>query len=106
MPSASAGTTPTRRIPVLQAFCTQLWCRYADLNGHSPSTAETPALTERELEILKWIKHGKSNTEIAEIMSLSIKTVEYHVGNVLKKLGASNRTTAVVIAIQRRLLAL
>ena len=37
-------------------------------------------------------------------MGLSVKTIEYHVGNILKKLGAANRTTAVVIAIRRRLL--
>jgi DNA-binding NarL/FixJ family response regulator len=39
-------------------------------------------------------------------MNLSIKTIEYHVGNILKKLGATNRTTAVVIALKHRLLAL
>ena len=95
-----------QRIPILKAICTQLWCRYADLEGHKPNRPHAPALTKRELEILKWIKHGKSNPDIAQITSLSIKTIEYHVGNVLKKLGASNRTTAVVIAIQKRLLAL
>ena len=63
-------------------------------------------LTDREREILKWIKYGKSNTEISEITALSIKTIEYHVGKILKKLGASNRTTAVVIAIKHKLLSL
>jgi DNA-binding CsgD family transcriptional regulator len=63
-------------------------------------------LTDRELEILKWVKDGKSNSEISEIMHLSIKTIEYHVGNLLRKLGATNRTTAVVIAIKLRLLVL
>ena len=53
-----------------------------------------------------WIKDGKSNADISEIMSLSPKTVEYHVGNILRKLGAANRTTAVVIALQRQILAL
>jgi len=69
------------------------------LNGHREMT-----LTNRELEILRWLKDGKSNSETSEIMGLSIKTIEYHVGNILKKLGAANRTTAVVIAIRRRLL--
>jgi DNA-binding NarL/FixJ family response regulator len=54
----------------------------------------------------QWIKHGKSNTEISEITVLSIKTIEYHVGNILKKLGASNRTAAVIIAIKNNLLPL
>jgi LuxR family transcriptional regulator, quorum-sensing system regulator SolR len=94
------------RIPILQAMCAQLWCRYSDIDGNKPSRSHTPVLTKRELDILKWVKDGKSNPEIAEITSLSVKTIEYHIGNVLKKLGATNRTTAVVIAIQKRLLAL
>jgi DNA-binding NarL/FixJ family response regulator len=39
-------------------------------------------------------------------MSLAIKTIEYHVSNILKKLGAANRTAAVVIAIKNKLLSL
>ena len=67
---------------------------------------EMAALTAKELEILKWIKHGKSNGEISEIVAVSVKTIEYHVANIFRKLGASNRTAAVVIAIQNKLLAL
>lgn len=95
------------RLPILQAMCAQAWCRYSDLAGSSLTNESAMlALTDRELEILKWIKDGKSNTEISEIVSLSVKTIEYHVGNILRKLGASNRTTAVVIAIKNKLLAL
>jgi DNA-binding CsgD family transcriptional regulator len=95
------------RIAVLQAVCAQTWGRYADLAGDRPGNGRDQiALTHRELEILKWVKDGKSNSEISEIMNLSVKTIEYHVGNILKKLGATNRTTAVVIAIKHRLLAL
>jgi DNA-binding CsgD family transcriptional regulator len=95
------------RIAVLQAVCAQTWCRYADLAGDRPDNGHDQiTLTNRELEILKWVKDGKSNSEISEIMNLSVKTIEYHVGNLLKKLGATNRTTAVVIAIKHRLLAL
>jgi DNA-binding CsgD family transcriptional regulator len=63
-------------------------------------------LTERELEILRWCKDGKTRPEIGEILSISSKTVEYHLGNVMNKLGATNQITAVVIAIQRGLIAL
>jgi DNA-binding CsgD family transcriptional regulator len=95
------------RLPVLQAICAQAWCRYADLAGIGlADTREAIGLTKREIEILQWIKHGKNNSEISEIMTVSIKTVEYHVGNILKKLGASNRTAAVVIAFKNNLLAL
>jgi DNA-binding CsgD family transcriptional regulator len=97
-----------KRIPTLQACFAQLWGRYATLTGVSAMTGHETvvALTQKELEVLKWIKDGKSNAEISEIMSLSPKTIEYHVGNILRKLGATNRTTAVVIALQRQLLAL
>jgi DNA-binding CsgD family transcriptional regulator len=95
------------RIAVLQAICAQAWCRYSDLAGGGPDDGRREiALTDRELEILKWVKDGKSNSETSEIMGLSVKTIEYHVGNILRKLGAANRTTAVVIAIKHRLLAL
>jgi LuxR family quorum sensing-dependent transcriptional regulator len=96
-----------RRIPILQAICAQSWCRYAELVDTSlTGEAEVAALTSRELEILRWIKHGKNNTEISEIISVAVKTIEYHVGNIFKKLGAGNRTAAVVIAIRNKLLEL
>jgi DNA-binding CsgD family transcriptional regulator len=101
------GPLDRARVAILQVVYAQTWCRYADLiggrlgNGHEQIT-----LTSRELEILTWVKDGKSNSEISEIMNLSVKTIEYHVGNILKKLGATNRTTAVVIALKHRLLAL
>lgn len=95
------------RIAILQAICAQAGWRYADLTGDTPTGEHSEiTLTDRELEILKWVKDGKSNWEMSEIMSLSVKTIEYHVGNILKKLGAANRTTAVVIAIKHRLVPL
>lgn len=102
-----SGAADPARIPILQAMCSQTWCRYADLTGRSlTGEHDVQDLTSKELDILQWIKHGKSNAEIAEILPLSVKTIEYHVGNILRKLGAANRTTAVVIAIRHCLLAL
>jgi LuxR family transcriptional regulator, quorum-sensing system regulator SolR len=95
------------RIPVLMAACAQTLWRYCDLTGSSlTSEPEIDNLTSRELEILKWVKHGKNNTEISELISVSTKTIEYHIGNILKKLDASNRTAAVVIALRNKLLPL
>jgi DNA-binding CsgD family transcriptional regulator len=92
------------RFPLLQAFCTQAWSRHLELGGDgTPSTA---ILSSREIEILNWVKEGKSNWDIAEILNLSIKTVEYHVSNVMRKLGAPNRITAVVIALRYRIIQL
>lgn len=61
-------------------------------------------LSSREAEILRWMKDGKTNAQIAAIISISTKTVEFHLRNILRKLGAPNRTGAVVAAIRRGLL--
>ena len=54
-------------------------------------TAVSETLTEREQEIAALIAAGASNPEIAQQLFLSRKTIERHVSNVLKKVGARNR---------------
>ena len=58
-------------------------------------------LTERELEVLKLIVAGNRNKEIGKLLSIAEGTVKYHVNNILTKLGASDRTQAVTLALQR-----
>ncbi|WP_405873021.1 response regulator transcription factor [Streptomyces zaomyceticus] len=58
------------------------------------------ALTGREEEVLRLMATGLSNPDIAEGLTVSLETVKTHVGNVLTKLGAQNRTHAVVIAYE------
>ncbi|MFE6867882.1 response regulator [Kitasatospora sp. NPDC057692] len=58
------------------------------------------ALTGREEEVLRLMATGLSNPEIAQSLVVSLETVKTHVGNVLTKLGAQNRTHAVVIAYE------
>ena len=72
--------------------------------GWRASTYDTPdALTGREQEVLKLMTSGISNGEIAAALRLSEGTVRNHVSNILSKLGVSDRTRAVLIAIQKRL---
>lgn len=59
------------------------------------------ALTERETEVLKTIALGKSNKEIASALFISEATVKTHINNLLSKLGATDRTQAARIALQR-----
>lgn len=61
-------------------------------------------LTGRELEILALIAEGMSNPDIAERLSISRSTANYHVGNILSKLGANNRTEAARLAVQHNLI--
>ncbi len=60
-------------------------------------------LTKRELEVLAVLVEGLSNAEIADRMYLSVAAVKYHVSNILSKLGAANRTEAVVLAMEHNL---
>jgi DNA-binding NarL/FixJ family response regulator len=61
-------------------------------------------LTDRELEILKRVAGGTSNKEIATSLGLTEPTVKSHLKNVMAKLGANDRTHAVMIAIKRGLM--
>ncbi|MEV7547683.1 response regulator transcription factor [Streptomyces sp. NPDC089915] len=58
------------------------------------------ALTPREEAVLRLMSTGRSNPDIAHALTVSLETVKTHVGNVLTKLGAQNRTHAVVIAYE------
>ena len=60
-------------------------------------------LTVRELDILELIHLGLTNPGIAEKLSISPRTVEAHVGNIMAKLGVPSRSEAVRIAVERRL---
>ena len=57
-----------------------------------------PPLTPRETEVLALIAQGLTNAEIAAQLVLGVETIRTHVGGVLSKLGARDRTQAVVIA--------
>jgi len=57
-------------------------------------------LTEREAEVLRLVASGLSNVEIGERLFVSVQTVKTHVGNVLAKLGARDRTQAVIVAYE------
>jgi DNA-binding NarL/FixJ family response regulator len=68
-----------------------------------PTTLVTSKLTNREIEILRLIAKGLSNTDVADRLFLSEGTVRNHVSAILTKLGVSDRTQAAVIAIQHGL---
>jgi DNA-binding NarL/FixJ family response regulator len=61
-------------------------------------------LTARELEVLTLIRDGHKNKQIADQLTISENTVNFHIKNIVDKLGAKDRTHAVTIAIRRGLL--
>jgi DNA-binding NarL/FixJ family response regulator len=58
-------------------------------------------LTPRELEVLCLVRDGKRNKQIADELEISETTVNFHIKNVVDKLGANDRTHAVIIAVRR-----
>jgi DNA-binding NarL/FixJ family response regulator len=55
-------------------------------------------LSDREVEALTWVARGKTSAEIAQILGLSKRTVDFHIDNAREKLGAATRTQAVMKA--------
>jgi DNA-binding NarL/FixJ family response regulator len=63
-------------------------------------------LTARELEVLQLVRDGYKNKQIADQLSISENTINFHIKNIVDKLGANDRTHAVTIAVRRGLLPL
>jgi NarL family two-component system response regulator LiaR len=70
----------------------------------TPSLPPIEELTEREVEVLQLLAQGKPNKEIAAHLVISERTAKFHVSSVMSKLGATNRTEAVSLAVQRGLI--
>ncbi|GHT32126.1 response regulator transcription factor [Bacteroidia bacterium] len=69
-----------------------------------PETAEKPRLSIREIEILKEIKAGKSNKELAVAYNVSMRTIEAHRLNIMRKLGVKQIEAAIELAGRDRLI--
>jgi len=86
------------------AYCRALMRDEASGAAHAASAAPDSDLSERETEILRWVRDGKSNHEIGTILSISPLTVKNHMQRIMRKLQASNRTQAVSKAMAMRVL--
>lgn len=71
----------------------------ARITEKAAAVEEFPPLTSREVEVLSWLKDGKTSWEISMILEISERTINFHVANVKKKLRASNRMNAVAQAM-------
>jgi DNA-binding CsgD family transcriptional regulator len=74
------------------------------LSGPRPTSPhQLPDFSARELEVFNELAQGRTNTEIAERLHVTVHTVKFHVSNILAKLGASTRGEAAAIAREARL---
>ncbi len=72
--------------------------------GHSTALTTLTALTERDIEILRYVAAGMSNKEIAEKLSYAEKTVKNYLSLIFQKLGIRDRTQAAIFALRQGLL--
>jgi DNA-binding NarL/FixJ family response regulator len=64
------------------------------------------ALTDREMEVLRLVGSGNANKNVGDLLHISEETVKAHMKNILYKLGAKDRTHAVMIAVRRGIIGL
>lgn len=64
---------------------------------------EKQTLTNRERDVLCWAAEGKTAWEIGTILSISERTVKFHLSNIYRKMGVSTRAQALVIATKNDL---
>jgi DNA-binding NarL/FixJ family response regulator len=78
----------------------------AEVASHLAEHLSDEALTAREVDVLRHVAGGNRNRDIAERLYISEETVKVHVKHIMEKLGASDRTQAVAIAVRRGIIQL
>jgi DNA-binding CsgD family transcriptional regulator len=73
--------------------------RCRELGGQSEASSAVTLLTPREVDCLRWVLKGKSDTDIGEILDISHTTVHFHIERAKKKLGVKTRTQAAAIVV-------
>jgi DNA-binding NarL/FixJ family response regulator len=81
-----------------------LTARFFNLLAQSEPKGSEAALTDRELEVVRFIALGDRNKEIAQKMAISEGTVKGYVATILQKLGVSDRTQAAMYAVKKGLI--
>jgi two-component system, NarL family, response regulator LiaR len=102
-------SAPDELIQAIEAVYAGKLLLRSELAQKALFAADEPAppvseLTERELDVLRYLAQGLSNQEIADALSISLYTVRSHVRNILGKLHLANRTQAALYALDKGLL--
>jgi DNA-binding NarL/FixJ family response regulator len=104
------GTTPDTLVEAIRTVAAGGTFLHAALTPstnvadmHVPPLSAADPLTAREREVLSLMTNGLANTQIATALRLGEGTVRNHVSSILAKLGVSDRTKAVLVALRQRL---
>ncbi|MGB9154796.1 MAG: LuxR family transcriptional regulator [Alphaproteobacteria bacterium] len=81
---------------LVTAFCNHFYVAYKRLHEKNPINPKNIVLTDKEQEILTWAAVGKTDDEIAQILTISKHTINMHFRHIYAKTEANNRVLAVV----------
>jgi DNA-binding CsgD family transcriptional regulator len=87
-----------RTIVIMEYIIPHLHLALARICDKVQTEKKQVSLTTRELEVLNWLKKGKSSWDMSVILKISERTVNYHVYNILRKLEVVNRPQALAVA--------
>ncbi|MCU7926976.1 MAG: helix-turn-helix transcriptional regulator [Candidatus Thiodiazotropha sp. (ex Dulcina madagascariensis)] len=85
---------------VVSILIPHFFAAFMKIFAHHRLHSSTCILTKRETEVLEWIKEGKSTSETGIILSITERTVKFHLSNIYKKLDTLNRPQAISKAIK------
>jgi DNA-binding NarL/FixJ family response regulator len=94
------------RIYLSPGICDKVINGFLDRSATAPSSHSWTSLTERERGVLKLIAEGRKSREVAQYLSLSLKTVEKHRSNLMKKLDLHSVSALTTYAIENNLVKL
>jgi DNA-binding CsgD family transcriptional regulator len=94
----AAKDTTRYAMPYIQLLASYMHEALRRISGLDSGSKEQPPLSAREKECLKWAADGKSAWEIGNILHISERTVNFHLNNIVQKLGVTNRQHAVAKA--------
>ena len=87
-----------RTVAILELIIPHLHLAFSHIFDSMRLKMSSVILSSREKEVLNWLKRGKSSWEMSVILGISKRTVDFHVYNIIEKLGTTNRTQAVAVA--------
>ncbi|RXH38244.1 helix-turn-helix transcriptional regulator [Bradyrhizobium zhanjiangense] len=99
--SPSDDADPQGRIGHLKALASLFHSASGEIARPSNNDCDRKvALSQREISCMRWVAEGKSSWEVGMILGISLNTVNFHIKNAMRKLGATSRIQAIAMAIR------